>query len=153
MTAAPAGPVAQECVEGYLYRRPPLELLVLRRPPSRGSIWVPVSGKVDPTDRDLEAALRRELTEETGLRRPAELWDLDWHVPFEGPDGATWRLHAYAVEVEAGFVPRLSGEHDAYAWLAPDEAERRLHYPDNREAVRRLLVRLSGGTRAPRRNV
>ena len=138
----PLGPVARECVEGYLFVRAPLRLLVLRRPPSRGAIWVPVSGKVEPTDVDLESALRRELREETGIAAPRTLVPLDWHVPFRAANGETWRLHAYAVELDRPGPPTLSDEHDAFAWVAPDEAIRRLHYSDNQEAVRRLVARL-----------
>lgn len=137
----PLGPVVRECVEGYLYSTPPLRVLVLRRPPARGSFWVPVSGKVEPEDIDLEAALRRELSEETGLSRATSVEPLDWHVPFRADNGETWRLHAYAVRVEPEFRPRLSAEHDDFAWVTPDEAMARLHFPDNAEAVRRLVAR------------
>ena len=133
------GPVTKECVEGYLFASPPLELLLFRRPPARGRIWVPVSGKVDPDDRDFPSALCREVEEETGYRaRPEELIDLDWHVPFRVDSGETWRLHAFALAVPRSFEPRLSREHDAAAWVSPEEAVRRLHYEDNREAVERL---------------
>jgi 8-oxo-dGTP pyrophosphatase MutT (NUDIX family) len=132
------GPVSRECVEGYLFATPPLELLLFRRPPSRGRIWVPVSGKVEPTDADLVSALRRELNEETGLAEPRRLIDLDWQVPFRADNGETWRLHAFGVEVDRTFRPRLSDEHDAFEWVSLAEATRRLHYPDNREAAERL---------------
>jgi 8-oxo-dGTP pyrophosphatase MutT (NUDIX family) len=139
----PVGPVDRECVEGYLYSAEPLELLVFRRTPARGEIWVPISGKVEPEDADLEAALRRELEEETGLRHPIRLFSLDWHVKFRMEPAQIWRLHAYGVEVEREFVPALSAEHEAYARVPPDEAIRRLHYEDNRVAVGRLLHALS----------
>ena len=140
-----AGPVAKECVEGYLFASPPLELLLFRRPPSRGQIWVPVSGKVEPTDRDFPSALRREVAEETGLAlRTDELIDLDWHVPFRADNGETWRLHAFAVEVPRSFQPSLSPEHEAAEWVSAEEAVRRLHFEDNRAAVERLRERLPG---------
>jgi 8-oxo-dGTP pyrophosphatase MutT (NUDIX family) len=142
----PLDPVARECVEGYLFARPPLRLLVFRRTPARARIWVPISGKVEPTDRDLVAALRRELEEETGLRRPTAVTDLDWQVRFRADNGETWRLHAYAVEVPASFEPRLSEEHEAAEWVDPAEAQRRFHYEDNRAAVDRLLAVLGPGT-------
>jgi len=62
-----AGPISKECVEGYLFAFPPLELLLFRRPPARGRIWVPVSGKVEPSDQDFRTALCREVEEETGF--------------------------------------------------------------------------------------
>ena len=137
-----SGPIARECVEGYLFANPPLELLLFRRPPSRGRFWVPVSGKVEPTDRDFPSALCRELEEETGLRcRTSDLIDLDWQVPFRADNGETWRLHAYAVPVPRSFEPRLSPEHEAAEWVSPEEAVHRLHYEDNRAAVERLRDR------------
>jgi 8-oxo-dGTP pyrophosphatase MutT (NUDIX family) len=140
------GPIARECVEGYLFAAPPLELLLFRRPPARGRIWVPVSGKVDPSDPDFESALRRELLEETGLRSPRRIVALDWHVPFRADNGETWRLHAYAVEVARDFEPQLSHEHEASEWVTPDEAVRRLHFDDNRAAVHRLLERVGASS-------
>lgn len=137
----PAGPVVRECVEGYLFADPPLELLLFRRPPARGSIWVPISGKVESTDRDWETALRRELSEETGLSRPRTVVALDWHVPFRADNGETWRLHAYAVEVDRTFTPVLSAEHAEARWVTPVQAISLLHYEDNRAAVGRLVAR------------
>lgn len=134
-----SGPIERECVEGYLFADPPFALLLFRRPPARGQYWVPVSGKVEPSDRDFPSALCRELEEETGLRaRPNELIDLDWHVPFRADNGATWRLHAFALEVPRSFQPRLSSEHEAAEWVSAEEASRRLHFEDNRAAVDRL---------------
>jgi len=145
----PDEPIARECVEGYLYSARPLRILLFRRPPSRGSIWVPVSGKVDPGDATLLAALRRELHEETGLRTPIHVVSLDWEVPFRADNGEVWRLHAYGVEVAAGFEPQLIAEHDASEWVDSAEAIRRLHYDDNRTAVARLLERLRPAPRNP----
>ena len=138
------GPIAQECVEGYLFATPPLEILLFRRFPARGAIWVPVSGKVESGDHDFPAALCRELEEETGRRcRAEELVDLDWHVPFRADNGETWRLHAFAVRVPRSFEPRLSPEHEMAEWVSAEEAVLRLHFEDNRAAVVRLRDRLS----------
>lgn len=145
----PTGPVVRECVEGFLFARPPIELLLFRRPPFRYRIWVPISGKVEPTDRDLEAALRRELEEETGLADRRTVIPLDWHVRFRAENGETWRLHAYAVEVERSFVPVLSPEHDAFRWERPEVATTLLHFEDNRAAVERLVEVVSGARRRP----
>jgi len=140
-----SGPIAKECVEGYLFASPPLELLIFRRVPARGRVWGPVQGKVDPGDRDFRTALCREVEEETGfVPRPDQLIDLDWHVPFRADNGETWRLHAFAVEVSRSFRPRLSEEHEAAEWVSAEEAVRRLYYEDNRAAVERLRERLPG---------
>ncbi len=149
MADSPGGPF-RECVEGYVFAGRPPRLLLLRRPPERERIWVPVSGKVETSDPNLEAALRRELEEETGFREFARIFPLDWEVTFEGPDGRTWRLHGFGVELDRAEPPRLSEEHDAFEWVDPAEAIQRLHYPDNREAVERLLERLPRGATARR---
>lgn len=141
--AGSAERIDQECVEAYLFAGRPPRLLLFRRPPSRDRIWVPVSGKVDPTDRDLQSALLRELAEETGFRSFVRVFDLDWSVPFEGPDHRRWRLHAYGAELSGEELPRLSPEHEAFEWVGVEEAVRRLHYEDNRQAVARLSERVS----------
>jgi 8-oxo-dGTP pyrophosphatase MutT (NUDIX family) len=143
--AADDPPISQECVEGYLFVRDPFSLLLFRRPPARGRIWAPVSGKVDPTDLDWESALRREVREETGFVQWRTWIPLDWHVVFDGPDGGRWRLHAYGIELDSLRTPALSAEHEAFEWVDYEEAIRRLHYEDNREAVRRLVARLADG--------
>jgi 8-oxo-dGTP pyrophosphatase MutT (NUDIX family) len=134
--------IAQECVEGYLFVAAPLRLLLLRRPPSRESIWVPVSGKVEPSDIDFRSALLREIREETGFSAPSQVFSLDWEVRFAGPNGAPWRLHAFAVELESCYPPTLSPEHERFEWCSVSEARSRLHYPDNQAAVVRLWERL-----------
>lgn len=147
--AAEPRPIAQECVEGYVYTPAPLRLLVLKRPPERGSIWVPVSGKVEPGDADFPSALRRELAEETGFTDLRRVEPLDWEVVFDGPDGRAWRLHAYRVELAQALAPQLSEEHVAFAWVSLKEALDRLHYSDNRDAVRRLAERLGDAPAPP----
>jgi len=139
----PLGPVAKECVEAYLFASPPLEFLLFRRPPARGRIWVPVSGKVEPNDRDFPSAVAREVEEETGfVARRERLIDLDWQVPFRADNGETWRLHAFALEVPRSFEPRLSPEHEASEWVSANTALSRLHFEDNRAAVERLRDRI-----------
>jgi 8-oxo-dGTP pyrophosphatase MutT (NUDIX family) len=144
-----APPSVQRCVEGYLFVRTPPRVLVLRRPPSRGSIWVPVSGKIDPTDADAATAVRREIAEETGFDRLVELFDLPWSVEFVGPDGRTWKLQGFGAELDAARAPVLSSEHVEHEWLPPSAARARLHYPDNREAVDRLLERWAAANAPP----
>jgi lipoyl(octanoyl) transferase len=143
--------ISQECVEGYVFARRPFRVLLLRRPPARGRIWVPVSGKVDPSDQNFSSALRREIREETGFTQLRRVSPLRWVYRWRGPDGGVWRLHAFAVELPAPRAPRLSAEHDAYEWIEPSAAVKRLHYRDNRAALRRLLRAVKRGTRTRKR--
>ena len=135
-------PIAQECVEGYLFVAAPLSILLLQRPADRDGIWVPVSGKVERSDPEHRRALLREIREETGFSHVDRVFPLGWEVPFPGPNGERWRLHAFGVELPARLAPTLSDEHVAYAWLPPGRARARLHYEDNQQAVDRLLERL-----------
>ncbi|HKS59302.1 MAG TPA: NUDIX domain-containing protein [Thermoplasmata archaeon] len=130
--------IAQECVEVYVFTRKPPRFLILRRPPSRASRWVPISGKVEKQDPTFFAAARRELKEETGFSRGLEIQGLRWCVTFRGPDRRRWRLHGYAAELHRPRPPRLSDEHVAFRWVDLGEALRRLSYADNRAAVLRL---------------
>ena len=145
--SAPPTPTVQECVEGYLYALGPLELLLFRRTPARERIWVPIQGKVEPSDRDFEAAIAREVREETGLSTLRRIWPLDWHVSFQH-EGGPWRLHAYAIETVRSFAPVLNEEHESWEWVPPAEAVRRLHFEDNRGAVARLLERLAASSQS-----
>lgn len=146
-------PIDQECIEAYLFVRQPFRILLFRRPPSRGRIWVPVSGKVDVSDRSLSAAVRREVAEETGFVRFRRLHPLHWVFRFRGPTGGRWRLHAFAVELPRRAPPRLSEEHDVFEWLDPATSVSRLHYRDNRQALERLLRGMRRRRRIPpRRN-
>lgn len=138
-------PPIQECVEGYLFSGRPPHFLILRRPPARGRIWVPVSGKVEPSDGDFRRAIEREILEETGFRPSEPPFPLDWQVEFDGPDGRRWRLHGFGVELPAPTPPQLSDEHDAFEWVDAEAAIARLHYEDNREAVRILIRKLETG--------
>jgi 8-oxo-dGTP pyrophosphatase MutT (NUDIX family) len=137
-----SGSGVQECVEGYIFAGQPPRILLLRRPPSRGSVWAPVSGKVEPEDADFESALRREIEEETQFGELVRVFDLGWEFPFTGSDGGPWRLHGFGVELAREADPLLSEEHDAFEWLDATAALERLHYDDNRQALRIMLARL-----------
>jgi 8-oxo-dGTP pyrophosphatase MutT (NUDIX family) len=142
----------QACVEAYIFAGRPPRILLFRRPPRRGSVWAPVSGKVEPEDEDLVAALRRELTEETQFSDPVRVFELGWEFAFTGPDGRPWRLHGFGVELEREAKPILSDEHDAFEWMDPLDALGRLHYEDNRQALTLLLELLEREDRGARRS-
>jgi 8-oxo-dGTP pyrophosphatase MutT (NUDIX family) len=129
-------------------RHPALSILLLRRPPERGSIWQPVTGKVEPEDRDLPAAARRELFEETGIRAP--VCDMEHGFRFTRND-REFREDLFAAEVGSACPVALSGEHDRAAWLEPHEALGRLSWDTHRSCLEWLLDRVAprGGRPAP----
>lgn len=124
--------------------------LVLRRGAARGSIWQPVTGRVEEGE-SLVRAARREVQEETGARY-GRLIELRKVHRF-GRDGTFFEEHAFALVVPQPFVPTLSREHVAWRWAALHDAVRLVRWPKNREVVRRaaghLLPRPGTGAAGP----
>ena len=94
-------------------------VLLLRRPVDdfRGGTWELPSGKVEP-DEGLDAALRREVAEETGLS-VASVSAYLGAFEYTSGSGKRTRQHTWAVAVEPGEVQLT--EHDEHAWALPGE--------------------------------
>ena len=113
------------CV-GAIIRDAQGRVFVQRRSATRRvfpGVWDIVGGHVEPNE-SIEAALEREIHEETGwrLRRMVALI-AEW----EWEHGSEARRELdYLVEVEGDLAsPRLEPrEHDAYAWIGVDDLER-----------------------------
>lgn len=122
-------------VQVHLFRRDPAtgepRYLVLRRPESKGGIWQPVTGNVDPGE-ELDLCARREVREETGLD---QLQDCRAVHRFEFQKGEQrFRETVFAAECPAGDVV-LSSEHTECRWVPYEEARRLIHFDSNREAL------------------
>lgn len=116
-----------------------LRFLILRRPPSKGSLWQCVTGNVDP-DESLEACARRELNEETALPLSGKDVGEVWRYTFR-KDATEFEEAVFGFEAASDDV-RLSGEHDAFEWAPAPEAIQRIHYEGIREGLRRVLAAL-----------
>jgi dihydroneopterin triphosphate diphosphatase len=116
------------------------EVLVLRRSAhgrNPGS-WETVHGTIEPGETPVQASLR-ELREETGLA-PERFYNLSRIEGFyQHRTDELAIIPAFAAVVAAGAAPRLSEEHDAFVWLAPDEATRRFAWPRERRALDDVL--------------
>jgi 8-oxo-dGTP pyrophosphatase MutT (NUDIX family) len=116
------------------------EVLVLRRS-ARGrnpGSWETVHGTIEPGETPVQASLR-ELREETGLA-PERFYNLSRIEGFyQHRTDELAIIPAFAAVVAADAAPRLSDEHDAFDWLAPDEAHRRFAWPRERRALDDVL--------------
>ena len=121
----PAQPQASVQVQIVRPGRQGYELLALHRSVARGDFWQPVTGHVEPGEPEGLAAAR-ELGEETGLFSSVQA--LDYVHTFLAPEpGAPKLLRevAFAALAPAGFEPKLSAEHDAFAWVTETDARAR----------------------------
>jgi 8-oxo-dGTP pyrophosphatase MutT (NUDIX family) len=129
------------CV-GAIIRDEQGRVFVQRRSATRRvfpGVWDIVGGHVEPNE-SIEAALEREIHEETGwqLRHIVALVaEWEWEH-----NGVARRELDYLVEVKGDLAsPRLEPlEHDAYAWIGVDNLERLAGWGSEMNARLRAVV-------------
>jgi 8-oxo-dGTP pyrophosphatase MutT (NUDIX family) len=112
------------------------EVLLLRRNGRRGGGLHPVTGKAEDGE-PIAAAAAREALEETGIE--GAVVDLGFRHEFRTSRGKVAEEHAFLLEAPAGADVRISDEHVAFEWAAPDEARRALAWKAHREALELAL--------------
>ncbi len=122
-----------------------MEVLCLRRAQKpRLALWESVHGHIEPGEHPADAAVR-ELLEETGF--PAErLYNLSRVDSYYSHRRDVVELiPSFCAIVKAGAAPRLSAEHDAAEWLAPQAASVRFAWPREVRALEDALKLVGRG--------
>ncbi|MEM9998419.1 MAG: NUDIX domain-containing protein [Bacteroidota bacterium] len=98
--------------------------------------WRMVGGKIEEGEAAHETA-RRELREETSLV-PRRMWTVpSVNTFYEAAADRVTIAPAFAAEVDRDPVldDPTGAEHDAFAWLAPEEAAARLVWPEQQRLL------------------
>lgn len=118
------------------------KFLILKRAEDRGGFWQPITGGVREGEEQI-SALKRELTEETGVTEYRQIINLRYSFSFCLPHLGELVENVYAVEVKPETEIVLSHEHTEYRWLDFEESLALIKYDSNKEGFRRLWKMLN----------
>lgn len=125
-------------VEAILFRRENgrTQYLLLKRTPEREGFWQPVTGGVGEGETRIDA-LKREVTEETGIK--GILGIIEGIHYFEFSDPYLNKEYVYGVEVSADEKVVIDEkEHSEFRWCSLQETLRLMKWKENKEALKKL---------------
>lgn len=125
-------------VEAILFRRKNgrTKYLLLKRTPEREGFWQPVTGGVEEGETRIDA-LKREVTEETGIK--GILGIIEGIHYFEFSDPYLNKEYVYGVEVSADEKVVIDEkEHSEFRWCSLQETLRLMKWKENKEALKKL---------------
>lgn len=131
--------IVSEIVEVCVFKRVGVQVmyLLLQRAADQmvyPDAWQIVTGRILPRERALDAALR-EFHEETGMTA-SRFWAVPHCAVFYDQDlDAVHVSPFFAIEVPHDAEPRLSREHQRYAWLPYERARERVLWHGQRQGL------------------
>lgn len=127
----------------------PWRVLTLRRAAGTRctGAWEIVHGRIERGERP-DAAACREVMEETGLVIE-RLYSITVNPFYLVATESVEMAIVFAAIVAPGAAPSLAEEHDAWQWLAPDEASAILAWPRERDALDQAMSLLATGDAGP----
>lgn len=131
----------KQAILSIIFRRDKGEIkyLLLKRTPSRGGFWQPVSGRVEENEIPLEAA-KREVMEETGIKKFKKIISDVYTFSLENEPYKTSYCFGFEVspKTKIDLNYNIYPEHNNIKWCGFNEAIRLLKWPHNKEALKRL---------------
>lgn len=115
------------------------QLLMVRRADGiyMGGTWQLVTGALEPDETAWQAALR-EMQEETGLS-PVEFYRLSTLTNFYRPDNDSLNTAPmFCAVVKNDALVTINAENSGFEWVNVTEAESRLMWPGDRQALEEL---------------
>lgn len=146
--------VVSRTVELCVFKRGPggPQYLILKRSEIESlypGMWQFVTGSMHEGEHAVQAA-QREFREETGLAA-VRFWVVPFVNSFYVASNDTVHISPFfAVEVDPQDQPRLSHEHQEYAWCALEEAGKMLVWPGQRQGLQIVHDYIVGGQEASR---
>lgn len=135
--------VLRRKVQVFVYRQAPaFEVLLLKRVKADKGDWHPITGNVEPHEQ-LRTAAQREAWEEVSFEVEPEPLGVTFTYESKGgrrPGRYHETVYAARVGPEDGDV-ELSEEHSAFEWVSPEEAMKRLSWPEQKRALEALVAR------------
>jgi len=139
-------PIQVQCI---LFRKinGKIQYLLLKRIPSKGRFWQPVTGGLEEGETKIEA-LKREVREETGIKNIVRImkdiyYDEFWDFFEREGCQRLIKEFAFGVEVFSNDKIVMSGEHSECRWCGFEEALKLLKWKGNKEALEKLNEILS----------
>jgi 8-oxo-dGTP pyrophosphatase MutT (NUDIX family) len=122
-----------------------MEVLLFKVLERRGGGWHPVTGGVEKKETFFEGA-QREVLEETGYaERDGQWFDLEFSYRFQGRFGEA-EEHAFGLILTGTRKDPVidSSEHTAFEWVSLKEAQDRVQFESQRDALQRFSCYFEG---------